>query len=185
MYHFDPLKLVKASIVSMLATAPLIVWMILADQGYLGDFRGTRAFDHVTIGLMALTGLLFLLVIFLVWPRVFNGPVEKEESRSAILSRGRAGRGILRSLGLRGKKVSERGVAGWLQVMSVEVLEEGGAYTVEKHLDLVPERLMPYLSEGMELPLMISRDERTRLAVNWRPLLERYPETPLPEGFRS
>ncbi len=184
MNPIDPMKLFKVLLISFLSGLPLVVWVFLSGTGRLGEFSDTPACRTVTIVLFIITTIWYVGVTpFLIWPRLFNGP--GPESLDHILNSGTPARAVLVSIGFRGiGGIRRRRRRNTYQIMDLEVTGEAGTYSVPGHLDLVPECVLPFLRVGMEFPVRVSREDRTRIAIDWEPILEHYPGTASPRVVR-
>jgi hypothetical protein len=174
--NIDPSKLAKAVLVSFLSAMPLVVWVFLGGTGRLGDYADTQGFQNVTIGLFIVTAIWYVGVVpFLIWPRIFTGPDASDE----ILRTGIPARGELVGLGLRGiDGVMWRKRRNTYHTMAVKVTLARETYTLENHVALVPEQILPFLREGMEFPVQVSEADRNKITIDWEPLLKHYPENP-------
>lgn len=168
----DPTRIVKIGIVSMLSTLPLVVWVFLGGSGGLGAFSETEACNSITIAAIMATAVVNALILpIFYWPRVLNG----EDDGKRVLRKGTAARGIIRSMGepIAVPVHTKQGSFTGLRV-SVEVEHDGRSYFVSRHLTHVPEALLHSLSEGMEIPVRVSRQDRMNIAIDWKPLLGQY-----------
>lgn len=172
----DPVKLLKTMASSFLFILPLFFWLILGGTGVFGAFSETETYNTVTIIFIIIVAIGCTLVIpIFVWPRIWNG----EDTRDDILRKGRPAKGVIRSVGGRGAEgVRWRKRSNTYIRTSIEVSGEGPDYVVDPHLALVPDTILPFLKEGMEVPVMVSRHDGRKIAIVWEPLLEHYPETP-------
>lgn len=162
-------------LISFISGIPLVAWIFFGGTGRLGDYALTEGYRTVTIVIAVLTGIWYFVVTpFLIWPRIFNG--SGSESRDYILKKGAPARAVLLSLGLRGLgDIRWKGRRNTYQVMSLKVTLEGEEYTIDGHLELVPESVVPFLRRGMEFPMKVSRSDRMKIAIDWEPLLPHFP----------
>jgi len=175
----DSKQLAMAMLVSFLSAMPLIVWVFLGGTGSLGDFAETQRYQDITIALFIITAIWFVGVVpFLIWPRIFGG----SDAVDHTISNGIPARGVLVGLGLKGiGGVQWRKRRNTFHTIAVKVTLEREVYTLENHVALIPERILPFLREGMEFPVMVSPDNRMKIEIDWEPLLQHYPET-IPPG---
>jgi len=169
----DTGKLALAVLISFLSAVPLVAWVWLGASGRLGEFVDAEQHRDLTIALFIVTAVWFVGVTpFLIWPRIWNGT----DARENLLKKGIPARGILLETGLRGKEgIRYRKRRNTYLVMAVKVTLPDDTYTVQSHLALVPENILPFVREGMEFPVRVSRADRMMIESDWEPLMVHYP----------
>jgi len=80
----DPVRVALMVLISMFASAPMFVWLILGGTGSLGEFGTTETYETIKYALIAAT-LIFYFIIqpFLIWPRLLNKPNKKARKDEA------------------------------------------------------------------------------------------------------
>lgn len=68
------MKTATAMVISIMAGAPMILWLVLGASGVLGDFGTSVVYEVIKWVLIGLTMVFYFIISpFILWPRIFNG----------------------------------------------------------------------------------------------------------------
>lgn len=170
-----PKKLALAILISFFSAMPLVVWVYLGSTGQLSEFVDAKQQKDLTIALFIVTTVWYIGVTpFVIWPRIWNGT----DARKNLLLKGTRARGILLEKGLKGNEgIKYQKRRNTYLVMAVKVILPDEEYTIQSHLALVPENILPFVREGMEFPVRINPSNRMSIEIDWEPLMVHYPES--------
>lgn len=68
------MKAATAVVISIMAGAPMMLWLVLGASGVLGEFGNSGLHEVIKWVLFGLTLVFYFIFIpFILWPRILNG----------------------------------------------------------------------------------------------------------------